>query len=142
MPVLVCYGFSMKILCRSSLLIILILCAFKEFYKDVHCIDGDTFKRGFTYYRLAYIDTPEKTDDGYQQASLFTCKFIKQSRVKIKVIGRDVYNRRLVIVSRDDVSLNNLLIGGCFAEPFYGKTTDEIINLYKKCYDLQDNRKR
>ena len=101
----------------------------------VRCIDGDTFRKGDTYYRLAWIDTPEKGEKGYREASNYTCGFLRNTfGYKLETYGKDIYGRTLVDVVdyRNDISLNKLLITNCLAEPFYSNTTDEILSLYNK----------
>lgn len=97
--------------------------------QSLRCIDGDTFTVGKTYYRLSYIDTPEKNELGYKEASKYTCNYLKNNKYKIIKQGKDKYGRTLVIVG----SLNKELISNCLAEPFYGKTTKDILILHKKC---------
>ena len=107
---------------------------------SIKCVDGDTFAIGKTYYRLAYIDTPEKGQSNYKQASKFTCDWLKNNQFIIEKLGKDKYGRTLVSLwklqrsytdATPGVTLNELLIGKCLAEPFYGKTDKYILNLYK-----------
>lgn len=109
----------------------------KDNIEVANCIDGDTFSINDRYYRLAYIDTPEKGEPKYKEASEFTCNYIKYSgeKVLLSADGLDIYHRILVIVSKPyygTETLNEELIKNCLAEPFYGKTTDDILNLYNK----------
>jgi endonuclease YncB( thermonuclease family) len=111
-------------------------------YSQVICYDGDTFATenasGRVYFRLAFIDTPEKGQPGYREASFYTCQSVKDvinREVKAKFIyhGKDKYHRRLTeIVYEDGWSLNEELILIDLAEPFYGKTTDKILKLYEE----------
>lgn len=98
---------------------------------SIQCIDGDTFAINGTYFRLSNIDTPERGEQGYKEASDYTCRYIKDSRnSNYKVNGKDKYGRTLVTYGQ----LNHNLIKQCLAEPFYGKTTKEIVTYYKlKC---------
>jgi endonuclease YncB( thermonuclease family) len=101
-------------------------------YKPViNCIDGDTFSINSNYYRLSYIDTPERSEPLYKEASKYSCYFLKNRNVKLKEHGLDKYNRTLVeVIDINGFSLNRLLVDGCLATPFYGKSTKEIVNLY------------
>lgn len=102
----------------------------------IKCVDGDTFAIGKTYYRLAYIDTPEKGEPGYKASSKFTCDYLnKNDEIVMRKLGKDKYNRELVVIDNDTEqdTLNNILISKCLAEPFYGKTTQNVLDLYNKC---------
>ena len=95
---------------------------------SIQCIDGDTFAINGTYFRLSNIDTPERGEVGYKEASDYTCKYIKDSRnSNYKVNGKDKYGRTLVTYGQ----LNHNLIKLCLAEPFYGKTTSQVLRLYR-----------
>ena len=97
----------------------------------IKCVDGDTFSINSTYYRLSYIDTPERGEPLYEEASKYSCYFLKNRNVKLKEHGLDKYNRTLVeVIDINGFSLNRLLVEDCLATPFYGKTTSEIVNLY------------
>lgn len=119
----------------NSLLLLVIISAVYTHYtkKDIQCIDGDTFSIGNVYYRLAYIDTTEKGEPTYVASSKFACDYLKHNDIHLTNIGTDIYDRKLVVVNIDKMySLNDLLVKECLAEPFYSKTTDNIINLYNK----------
>lgn len=105
---------------------------------EVKCIDGDTFSMGKTWYRLSYIDTPEKGQPGYAEASSYTCDYLKTlesvNKLKLKTHGKDIYGRTLVEVNPQFFySLNEILVGECLAKPFYKKTNKTILDLYTKC---------
>lgn len=96
------------------------------------CVDGDTFKIAGTTYRLSNVDTPEKGEKNYTKASEYTCKLLNENVFALTKHGEDKYNRTLTEVkTKDNKDLGYLLIENCLAEPFYGNTTDEIINAYK-----------
>lgn len=103
---------------------------------NLRCIDGDTFAIGKKFYRLSYIDTPEKGQDNYKEASKFTCDWMNSNYVLFEDDGIDKYGRQLVIVwklyGNNDISLNQLLVEKCLAEPFYNKTTDNILRSYNQ----------
>ena len=109
-------------------------------YKDkpqvLRCIDGDTFAINRTVYRLAYIDTPEEGEEGYEEASEFTCLYLKVGNLEMKEIGKDIYKRKLVEVNNglSNISLNEDLILINLAVPFYGRTTDRILIMYNSLH--------
>lgn len=92
----------------------------------INCIDGDTFAINNVYYRLSYIDTPEKGEYNYVEASRFTCDYLHNHSFVGIEHGKDKYGRTLI----DIKGLNTALISNCLATPFYGKTTDNILNIY------------
>ena len=95
------------------------------------CIDGDTFQQGETYYRLSFMDTPEKGETNYTKASEYTCNFLNNNKINLDEKGLDKYGRTLVeVTDSKGFSLNYLLVENCLAEPFYGKTTEEILNIH------------
>ena len=94
---------------------------------SIQCIDGDTFAINGTYFRLSNIDTPEKGEPGYKEASEYTCNYLNQEKYKIITHGKDKYNRTLAEVG----NLNTNLINLCLAKPFYGKTTSQVLRLYR-----------
>lgn len=109
---------------------------------SIKCIDGDTFAIGKTYYRLADIDTPERGQVNYKEASKFTCNWLKTNPAILEVKGLDKYGRTLVVVwkvqrsytlANPGTNLNELLVSKCLAQPFFGKTNDTIMRLYNKC---------
>lgn len=107
-----------------------------KYTEYVNCIDGDTFSIGQDYYRLAYMDTPEKNELNYKKASYFACNYLKNNNLIIKNVGgKDIYGRKLVVVRTDNdfLSLNELLVKNCLAEPYYLDTTDTIKNLFNNC---------
>ena len=107
------------------------------------CVDGDTFAlrdtetKNLTYYRLSFINTPEKNEQGYDEASEFTCSSLKNYDFKIITHGLDFYGRTLAEVilfmpENETADLGTSLIGSCLAEPYYKSTNDTIVKLYQK----------
>lgn len=94
---------------------------------SIQCIDGDTFAINGTYFRLSNIDTPEKGEPGYKEASDYTCNYIRNNDLRITTHGYDKYRRTLAEVG----NLNTNLINLCLAKPFYGKTTSQVLRLYR-----------
>ena len=101
---------------------------------NIQCQDGDTFAINDTWYRLAYIDTPEKGYPGYKAASKFTCDYLQANKdnLSMESLGKEKYGRELVIIGNNEEQtiLNMLLISNCLAEPFYGKSTSRVVDLY------------
>ena len=107
---------------------------------DITCIDGDTFKLGNKYIRLLYVDTPEAGDQLYNEASKYTCDYLKNNQDLILVKkGKDKYNRILGVVYRsgDSLWLNELLTLNCLAEPYWENSKDSIIKYYYACQKKQ-----
>lgn len=101
---------------------------------EVKCVDGDTFSVGKTWYRLSYIDTPEKDQPGYAEASSYTCDYLKHNKLKLRTHGKDIYGRTLVEVNPQFFyTLNEILVRECLAKPFYEKTNKTVLDLYTKC---------
>lgn len=102
--------------------------------QEIKCVDGDTFKYGNVWYRLAYIDTAERGEPTYVASSKFTCDYLRHNDFKLKTHGKDIYGRTLVEVNPQlEYSLNELLIKECLAIPFYGKSSDRVLRLYNNC---------
>lgn len=58
-------------------------------------IDGDTFEAGEETFRLANINTPEKSEKGYSQAKDFLFAF-QNSTIEVQELSTDKYGRTLV----------------------------------------------
>ena len=132
-----------KTIVISLLALTIIFTGFKVAHANnnntLKCVDGDTFAIGQTYYRLSYMDTPEKGQHNYKKSSNFTCDWLSNNKFILELHGLDKYGRTLVVVwklqrsytdATPGVSLNEILIKKCLAEPFYGKTTKETMDLY------------
>ena len=113
------------------------------------CVDGDTFAIGSEYFRMSYIDTPEKGEIGYKRASDYTCQYLqgfqKSGGLKLVRHGQDIYGRTLVEVLmptfHGPITLNEDLIKMCYAKPFYKNTTDKILSIYNRvCEYANQNR--
>ncbi|HIQ51119.1 MAG TPA: thermonuclease family protein [Nautiliaceae bacterium] len=116
------------------LFFLLFLFSFKENYiilkkEKIKVIDGDTFKYENNTFRIVGIDTPEK---GKQKSYILkkykfkneTClryyallakeeleKLIKNSKeTKIEIVGKDPYNRYLVILYVDNKDVAELIV--------------------------------
>lgn len=94
-----------------------------QFYVDVtRIIDGDTFvgdadlgmdvKRTNQHFRLIDIDTPERNEEGFQEATDYTKELIDGKRVLVESYGTDSFGRWLVDVhvKGERHTLNYLLL--------------------------------
>lgn len=105
-----------------------------DFYK-VKCtrvIDGDTFVGTITFgvfnmsledqkFRLMDVDTPERKDKGFYEATEYTAQLIEDKNVFIYLHGRDSFGRWLVDVYLDgslDIKLNDLLLSEGLAKKY------------------------
>jgi micrococcal nuclease len=85
-------------------------------------IDGDTFEANVDLgmnvnmagqrFRLIGVDTPERHEEGYNEATAFTKEAIEGKTVLIVSHGKDVFGRWLVDVFYDnqDKTLNETLL--------------------------------
>ena len=96
-------------------------------------IDGDTFVGNMyllegeiqfneQHFRLMDVDTPERGEAGYNEATQFTKKMIADKVVYVRVHGKDSFGRWLVDVHNEtsEKSLNEHLIIRGLAVPFEG----------------------
>jgi micrococcal nuclease len=94
-------------------------------------IDGDTFagdlfipELNVTFnnqkFRLYGVNTPEKEQKGYYEATEFTAQHIENEIVNVVVHGKDAFGRFLVdvFVEGDYKSLNMLLLENKLAVPY------------------------
>jgi len=98
----------------------------------ISIIDGDTFETasGETI-RLLCVDTPEKTQAGYEEASAFLSSLILGKDVKVeREHGKDKYNRTLAWVSVDNkaggdfILVNKMIVDEGFGSVFEYNNTD------------------
>ncbi len=118
-----------KWLLTTSLLILIVWAISLVSYSNqkIICIDGDTFRIKNNYYRLQHIDTPEKNEPLYQEAKNYTCNYLTTHDITIPlVMQKDSYGRSLISIH----DLETELVQFGFAEPFWGKTTKEILDIY------------
>ena len=109
---------------------------------NVRVYDGDSFAIEGRYYRLSHIDTPEKGSPMYDEASNFTDIYMIGGWEIEEVGGLDIYGRTLVVVhKRNSLTLNELLVAKCLAEPFWGLSTDHLKELYRNnCLEVGNRR--
>ena len=94
-------------------------------YKNVTCVDGDTFRLDGESIRLLAIDTPElKNKEPYaKEASDFTCDLLETTQEitlkQDKGNEKDKYGRTLAWVYLDDIFLQEALIEKGYAKTEY-----------------------
>lgn len=85
--------------------------------RQVHVIDGDTFRYGTERVRLRGIDTPELSEPGGQTAKLRLEELLRSGPVRIVPHGRDVYERVVADVFVDGQNIAEKLQAEGFAKP-------------------------
>jgi len=101
--------------------------------ENIRVIDGDTIEYKEVVYRLLIIDTPEKDEPGFDEATQFTQLFIDNSgTITLKYDPQtpswvDAFDRQLVWVYNENGEILNkdLLMGG------YAELLDENISEHK-----------
>lgn len=69
----------------------------------IFIIDGDTFElSNGEIIRLLCVNTPEKSEDGYEEAKAFLSSSILGKNISIERQGIDKYNRTLAWVSAEN----------------------------------------
>lgn len=85
----------------------------------IKVIDGDTFQinTGETI-RLLCVDTPEKSQEGYEEAKSFLESMILGREVTLNssVTDKDIYNRLLRYVYVDEVFVNRMILDENYGE--------------------------
>jgi len=115
-----------------------------EIMKVSRVIDGDTIVlANGERVRLIGIDTPERGEFGYEEATKYLENLIdgKEVRLKKDVEDRDHYGRLLrYIYTKDGRFVNKLLVEDCVARPYPYKPNTKYWELFEevKC----DNIKR
>lgn len=89
--------------------------------------DGDTFvirNAGITTYeevRVCCVDTPEKKDPGFDDATAFTDRWLRAGPFTLDVCKRDSFGRLLGTVTRDGQDLADALLEAGLAVPYERK---------------------
>jgi micrococcal nuclease len=93
-------------------------------------VDGDTvdlqIDLGFSMtvkqrVRLAHIDTPERGQDGYDQAKAALIDAVQFKTVRVKTTKPSKYGYYLAEISTDGcLSVNSMMIDRGFAKPYEG----------------------
>lgn len=95
-------------------------------------IDGDTFTGSLRIdplnisifgqrFRLYGVDTPERGDELYEEATVFAANLIENREITVSVYGRDSFGRLLTVVYLEDGTLNEKLLAAKLAVPFNRK---------------------
>lgn len=90
----------------------------------VHVVDGDTWDVAVgplvVRVRLAEVDTPERGQPGFQEATDFTAAWLEAAagQEHYNYQGRDTWNRPLVVVTHAGHSLANDLLTARRARPW------------------------
>jgi micrococcal nuclease len=100
-----------------------------QYHVDVtRVIDGDTFEGtvdlGFSInlnkvrFRLLGVDTPERYEEGYHEATEFTAQLIEGKTVIVQTYDKDAFGRYLVdvFIEGENKSLNDMLLEEDHAE--------------------------
>ena len=85
--------------------------------RQVHVVDGDTFRYGTERVRLRGIDTPELNEPGGQAAKLRLEELLRSGPVRIVPHGRDVYDHTVADVYIDGRNVAEILQIDGFAKP-------------------------
>lgn len=93
-------------------------------------VDGDTvdlqIDLGFSMttkqrVRLAHIDTPERGQDGYEQAKSALAEAVQFKNVRVKTTKPSKYGYYLAELATDGcLSVNDMLVQRGFAKPYEG----------------------
>ena len=87
--------------------------------RQVHVVDGDTFRYGTERVRLRGIDTPELTEPGGPAARLRLEELVRSGPVRIVPHGRDVYDRVVADVFVDGQNIAEKLQAEGLAKPHF-----------------------
>ena len=101
-------------------------------------VDGDTVHSGKVWVRLVQINTPEKGECGYEEATTYTHNFLKlngKSRLvrDARLDSFDEYGRALGYLTKGNRNLNLELVKYGYAKPYFyngmrGKYATQIDN--------------
>ena len=85
--------------------------------RQVHVVDGDTFRYGTERVRLRGIDTPELNEPDGQAARLRLEELLRSGPVRIVPHGRDVYDRTVADVFVNGQNIAEMLSREGYAKP-------------------------
>ena len=85
--------------------------------RQVHVVDGDTFRYRVEHVRLRGIDTPELSEPGGQAAKQRLEELLRSGAVRIAPHGRDVYDRLVADVFVDGRNVAKMLVEEGYAKP-------------------------
>jgi micrococcal nuclease len=110
-------------------------------------VDGDTIQSGESFVRLVQINTPEKGDCYYEEATAYTHNFLKLKGKLVLTADKnldsfDEYGRALGYLTKGNRNLNLELVKYGYAKPyFYKGMRGKYANLIEK-YVRQAKAKR
>src|SRR3989344_2155340 len=97
-------------------------------------IDGDTFEAktesGTEKFRLLGINTPEKSQDFYQEAKFFLQQF-ENKTLKLEDFGKDKYQRTLGYVYYNNQLINKEILENGLANLYYYEQDSHYAKLKK-----------
>jgi endonuclease YncB( thermonuclease family) len=101
-------------------------------------VDGDTIQSGESFVRLVQINTPERRECGYQEATEYTQNFLKLNGKLVLTTDKnldsfDEYGRALGYLTKGNRNLNLELVKYGYAKPYFykgmrGKYAQQIEN--------------
>lgn len=128
----------------SSLILLLILsCTYETQVKEV--VDGDTF---ITYsgeeIRLIGIDTPERENFFYHEASDALKKLIEGKKVRLEfdIVKKDIYGRILAYVFFDTTFVNDYMVRNGYAYIYTFPPNLRYINTFRKSLNFAIKNKK
>jgi endonuclease YncB( thermonuclease family) len=101
-------------------------------------VDGDTIQSGESFVRLVQINTPDRRECGYQEATEYTAKFLKLKGKLVLTTDKnldsfDEYGRALGYLTKGNRNLNLELVKYGYAKPyFYKGMRGKYANLIEK----------
>jgi endonuclease YncB( thermonuclease family) len=101
-------------------------------------VDGDTIQSGESFVRLVQINTPDRLECGYQEATEYTAKFLKLNGKLVLTTDKnldsfDGYGRALGYLTKGNRNLNLELVKYGYAKPyFYKGMRGKYANLIEK----------
>ena len=101
-------------------------------------VDGDTIQSGESFVRLVQINTPEKGECYYKEATTYTSKFLKTKSKLVLTKDKnldsfDEYGRALGYLTNGNRNLNLELVKYGYAKPyFYKGMRGKYANLIEK----------
>jgi len=101
-------------------------------------VDGDTIQSGESFVRLVQINTPDRRECGYQEATEYTAKFLKLNGKLVLTTDKnldsfDGYGRALGYLTKGNRNLNLELVKYGYAKPyFYKGMRGKYANLIEK----------
>ena len=108
-------------------------------------IDGDTIDIGNESVRLLGINTPERGEQGYEEAKDFLVQQVLGKNVTLEFVGEryDKYGRILAYVFLNNTNINMKMVENGFANYYFysgkDKYSDDLLDAWNKCLDNRIN---